>query len=410
MAPGRARGGAIDEYPAPATLRKIELRRARITRMLGLDIPDADVERILKGLGFQVRKGALGWDVAAPTFRVDVLREVDLIEEVARHYGYDRLPSTFPALARRPRRPIPPSSAIGSCAGCSLAAGCSEALTFSFIDAAAAAPFADAQTIVPIENPLSAQFSVLRPSLLPGLLASVAHNRHRERTDVRLFELGASDDARRRVSARRRGADRQGASAHWSAGHRPVDFFDAKGIVERIADALQVDVTFDGATVPSVSRPRTRGRRSSSADASVGSVGMLTPAIVASAGLSTNEDVYVAELDLDALTASQSPAPLTVDAASALSRPSRATSRSSSTRPCPRKRFVALSVRLRPTRSSRCASSIGIKARACPNGRVSLSLRLTFRSLERTLTDAEVQTAMNEILTALKNAHDAVQR
>ena len=189
---GAAAGGAIDEYPVPVALRKIELRRARIERVLGLEIPDADVERILKGLGFQIRQDNAGWEVTAPTFRVDVQREVDLIEEVARHYGYDRLAVHISGALRSARRhPTRESSAIGSCAACCSPAGCSEALTFSFIDAALAAHFADEPAIVPIGNPLSAQFSVLRPSLLPGLLASVAHNRHRERADVRLFELGA---------------------------------------------------------------------------------------------------------------------------------------------------------------------------------------------------------------------------
>ena len=146
-----------------------------------------------------------------------------------------------------------------------------------------------------------------------------------------------------------------------------VDFFDAKGIVEAIADALQVDVTFDGATVPSY---LVRGRAAAIlvGGRAIGSLGMLAPAIVSSAGLSANEDVYVAELDLDALDGVAIAGAADGRAASRAIRPSRATSRSSSTRPCPRKRFVALSVRLRRTRSSRCASSIGIKARACPTG------------------------------------------
>ena len=188
---GTARGGAIDAYPAPVAPRKIELRHARIGRMLGLEIPESDVERILKGLGFEIRRTSAGWDVAAPTFRVDVLREIDLIEEVARHYGYDRLPAAFPPLSAPPGPSDPRIERDRLVRRVLLAAGCSEALTFSFIDAGAAAPFADERAIVPIGNPLSAQFSVLRPSLLPGLLASVAHNRHRERADVRLFELGA---------------------------------------------------------------------------------------------------------------------------------------------------------------------------------------------------------------------------
>jgi phenylalanyl-tRNA synthetase beta chain len=107
---GTARGTLVDRYPLrlePAILR---LRRDRISRLLGTTVPDADIKRILESLGFALREaetpstslGAGGWDVTVPTRRVDVLREVDLIEEVARHYGFDRIPVTFPALTTPP--------------------------------------------------------------------------------------------------------------------------------------------------------------------------------------------------------------------------------------------------------------------------------------------------------------------
>jgi phenylalanyl-tRNA synthetase beta chain len=402
------RGGLIDEHPAPVALRKIELRRARIPRVLGLEIADADIERILKGLGCQIRRSHAGWDVSPPTFRVDVLREIDLIEEVARHYGYDRLPSTFPSLSVPPQ---PSDSRITRdrlVRQVLLAAGCSEALTFSFIDAAAALRFADESAIVPIGNPLSAQFSVLRPSLLPGLLASVAHNRHRERSDVRLFELGAT--MTRAGESRRIGMAVTGESntAHWSTARRAVDFFDVKGLVEAVAGALHADITFSGAAVPQY---LVRGRAASVllADVAIGSVGMLAPPIVASAGLSSNEDVYVAELDLDALSRSRSTAPLTV-------------------KPLPRYPSISRDISIvvdetlpaetvrgtiraaAPERLVSIREFDRYQGKGVPEGCVSLSVRLTFRSLERTLTDAEVDAAMEQILTALKKAHDAVQR
>ena len=121
-----------------------------------------------------------------------------------------------------------------------LAAGCSEALTFSFIDAAQAAHFDAASAIVSISNPLSAQFSVLRPSLLPGLLSAVAHNRNRERADVCFFELGATvtrSGESRRVAVAWTG---DASNSQWSGVGRNADFFDVKGLVERVGDALQV--------------------------------------------------------------------------------------------------------------------------------------------------------------------------
>jgi phenylalanyl-tRNA synthetase beta chain len=248
---GKGRGGAIDEYPAPVASRTLDLRRARIQRILGTEVADADVERILESLGFEIRRKDDGWDVTVPTFRVDVQREIDLIEEVARHYGYDRLPSTFPALTD----PAPPSDPRIErdrlIRRVLLGAGCSEALTFSFIDASLAAHFADPGDIVPIGNPLSAQFAVLRPSLLPGLLTSVAHNRHRERADVQLFELGACmtrGGESRHVAVALTGDT---GGAHWSGGRRPFDFFDVKGIVEGLAAR---DIMRDGDSIQRVAR------------------------------------------------------------------------------------------------------------------------------------------------------------
>jgi phenylalanyl-tRNA synthetase beta chain len=373
-----------------------------------MPIGDTDVERILKGLGFQIRRSDAGWDVAVPTFRLDVMREVDLIEEVARHYGYDRLPSTFPALTV-PAPPSDPRIARDHLVRrVVLAAGLSEALNFTFIDAATAAHFADAAAIVPIANPLSEQFSVLRPSLLPGLLASVAHNRHRERSDVRLFEVGAV--ATRSGESRRIGLVWVGDATplHWSGGRRSVDFFDVKGVVERIGEAVQSALTFSAEGFPGY---LVRGRAAAviAGERSAGSVGMLSQTVASAAGLASNEDVYVAELDLDAITGTANAEPLTV--ASLPRYPSSARDISivvDDILPAETVRGTIHSVAPETLVSVREFDRY--QGKGVPDGRVSLSLRLTFRSSERTLTDAEIDAAMKDILSALNAAHNAIQR
>jgi phenylalanyl-tRNA synthetase beta chain len=405
---GRAHAAAIDRYPVPAQPKKLPLRRTRIARVLGHEIPDSDVERILTGLGFTTSQAPEGWNVVVPAFRVDVMREVDLIEEVGRHHGYDRLPSTFPALEALPGPPDPRIARDRLVRRVLSAAGLSEALTFTFIDAAMASHFADAAAIVPIGNPLSAQFSVLRPSLLPGLLTAVAHNRHRERPDVRLFEVGAS--VTRAGESRRVALVWVGdaSSSHWSGAKRNVDFFDVKGLIERVGEALRIEMRFSADSLPTY---LVRGRAANVFIGAqrVGAVGMLSPKIVATAGLAANEDVYVAELELDASSAASEPQHLTV-------------------RPLPRYPSIARDISIvvddtlpaetvRGTIRSAAPPTL-VSARefdryqgqGVPGGRVSLSLRLTFRSAERTLTDAEVDAAMTNILTALKTAHDAIQR
>ena len=101
---GRPVPPIVDCYPAPRGPRPLHLRRERLALVLGVSVPDADVVRILRGLGLDVVPAADGWDVVAPTFRVDLLREADLIEEVGRHHGFDKLEATFPVMTQ----PAPP--------------------------------------------------------------------------------------------------------------------------------------------------------------------------------------------------------------------------------------------------------------------------------------------------------------
>ena len=153
VAAGKVRGSLVDEHPAPVRPKTLTLRRARIERVLGQTVPDADVERILIGLGFKIVREGAAWQVTVPTFRVDVSGEADLIEEVARHHGYDLIPATFPPLDRPPPPSDPRIERDRLVRRVLLAAGCSEAVSFSFIAADAAAPFADAPEIGTDQQP-----------------------------------------------------------------------------------------------------------------------------------------------------------------------------------------------------------------------------------------------------------------
>ena len=162
---------------------------ARDWRLPRPAFPTPTSTRILQSLGFVLGATPDGWSVAVPPRRVDVSREVDLLEEIARHYGFDRIPSTFPPLAAPPRRRTRGSRARAGYAVMT-GVGFSEAVTFGFTSERAALPFADDSVVVRIKNPLSEAFAVLRPSLLPGLVESAATNVRRGQLDVRLFEMG----------------------------------------------------------------------------------------------------------------------------------------------------------------------------------------------------------------------------
>jgi phenylalanyl-tRNA synthetase beta chain len=404
---GQPRGNTVDRYPAAIAPRIVRLRPARIAGLLGAAVPHADVRRILEALGFTMREAADGWDVEVPTRRVDAIREVDLIEEIARHYGFDRLPVTFPALANAPR-PMDPRVIRARQLRASLTgAGFSEAVTFGFIAQPAAAPFAAPDDIVPIANPLSETFAVLRPSALPGLMDAVAHNRRRERRDVRLFEIGAgfsrAQGERRALACAWTGA---AGADHWSGGARDVDFFDMKGIVERVCEVASVTVEMTPKAiswlVPGRSAVATAG------GTRVAVLGQLAREITDAHGLAA-DPVYVADVDLDALDRLGAGRQLRVE------RLPRYPSVTRDISVLIGDAVAAAAVRS-TIRSAAPATLVQViefdryQGKGVPEGHVSLSLRLTFRSSDRTLTDSEVQAAMDDVVAALKDRHGAAQR
>src|SRR5215470_8019280 len=407
---GKVSGPIIDCYPSPRGAVTVHLRRTRMNALLGVTVPDGDVSRILRSLGLDVANTAEGWDVTAPTFRVDIVREVDLIEEVGRHYGFDRLEATFPALKQPSPAPDPRVGRDQLVRRVLTGAGLSEAMTFGFVEAKAASLVESvAAQLVAIANPLTAKFDTLRPLLIPGLVDAVAHNRRHGRRDVGLFEIGTRFDVRgetRGVALAWTGA----VSQHWSGGTREVDFFDVKGVLERLGDALGAPVRFETATRPYLVAGQSAAV--STDGMPLGFAGLLTPAIADTRGAPRLDPIYVAELDLEALSAG-------------------AGVRLESVRPLPRHPFVVrdLSIivddtlpaeiirgTIRAAGEGAVAPLVGVRffdryqGKGVPNGKVSLSLRLTFQAPNRTLTDAEVQTSFDQVLSALVREYGAVQR
>ena len=407
---GTADGTMVDAVAAPFTPRTIAITSADIDGLLGMAVPAAEVTRILTSLGCTVADHlGGGWDVTVPGWRPDLVRPQDLVEEVGRHHGFEHLPALFPPVHQAP----PPSDpriardAVGRRS--MLAMGFSEAISFAFVEAAAAEPFANGQPLVTLANPLSETFAVMRPSVLPGVIDAVSHNRRHGRRDVRVFEIATAfgpDGERRSLAAAWTGA---AGGDHWSGGRRDVDAFDIVGAVEQIGAAYGVTFALD-ADAPSY-LVAGRSARVRLADRELGVCGLLDPAIAERRGIPRADasDVYVLELDLDRVAAAAPPGAVRVV-------------------PLPRFPSVVRDVSLLVDDTLSAATVRDTMRRAAPStlvslrefdryqgkgvpaGKVSVSLRLTFRADDRTLTDDEVGAAMAAVLDQARTALGAEQR
>ncbi|MEM0954404.1 MAG: phenylalanine--tRNA ligase subunit beta [Pseudomonadota bacterium] len=223
-----------DDLPSPAPVR---LRRARIPRMLGFDMEDGEVERILTGLGMAVTGTEDGWEATVPSWRVDIAIEADLLEELARVYGYNRLPvSRIHAELVMPPQPEQ-SLSLRQIRRRLAARDYAEAVTYSFVDPTWQQAIDPGSAAVALQNPISSDLAVMRTSLIPGLLKAVAHNTARQQARVRLFESGLRflpGDALEQRPTLAAVATGSRDSENWADVKGAVDFYDLKGDLESI--------------------------------------------------------------------------------------------------------------------------------------------------------------------------------
>ncbi|MCZ6680681.1 MAG: phenylalanine--tRNA ligase subunit beta, partial [Candidatus Poribacteria bacterium] len=307
IAGGEVCAGIIDAYPGKREAIRIALRPERVNFVLGTDIAEDSMRDILTRLGFSVSDA---FEVTVPTFRPDVEREVDLIEEVARVYGYDNIPVTLPT----GDIPTPMVDARGELRervktyllGC----GMMEAINYSFchsniLDRIRLAPDDPLRQVVSIRNPLSEELSIMRTTLLPGLLENAQRNRNHQVNDVQFFELSkvflpVADRELPDEPERLAGiiAGNVGSGVYGDS-FRPADFFDIKGVVEGLLDLCGIsDYTLDRADHPTFhpgrcAEIRVKGER-------LCLFGEAHPAVLENYNLS--QKAYLFELDFDRLT------------------------------------------------------------------------------------------------------------
>ena len=259
IAGGEVVPGAVDAHPVRHEPREVVLRPRRLAHVLGVDVPPKEIERLLEAIGFEVGDGgAAGLTVTVPSFRPDVEREIDVIEEVARLWGFDRVP--VPSHLRVPYTP-PQRDAVAEATAevrrRLVGLGFRELYTNSLLPTRTAealnAPELSGVEMAAVEtvNAISREMAALRPSLLPGLLGATAYNQNRDGGPLRFFEIGhvygRADDPANPVEGYHEhtslviGMSGPATLGGWDEAEREVDFYDLKGLVEHLLEALGIE-------------------------------------------------------------------------------------------------------------------------------------------------------------------------
>ena len=398
---GKLARGIYDVYPKKPEEKRVFLSFNKLTEYLGIEIPKDEACSILQRLGFRIEKDSEGLKATVPTHRhLDVYRDVDLIEEVARIWGYDRIPSTMPK-QRIPHYTIESDyHIIRRIRQLLLASGLTEAITYSFISPDLFKALGlNTDNAVRLLNPLSEEMSIMRTNIVCGLLDAAARNARVRVYDIALFEIGRiflkKDEIEERL---RMGLVLMGhVPGHWSSRPRPYDFFDAKGIVETVLENLGITAR----VVPS-KRPFLHPGQSAdliTEGGEIGFVGVLHPDVVDA--LELRAPVVVAEVDLE-------------DAKESIREPRY--------RPIPRypettrdlsfivprtvsyEQILSVIERNRPAELKDVKLIDVYQSEKIGEDRISLTLSFTFVSHEKTLSDEEVDQIFWKLVEALEGS------
>jgi len=255
LAGGTVVRGRIDCHPLPRPENVIVIRQAKVNQILGIDLTAGETARLLERLGFRVTDTASAPDgtmsVVVPSFRRDISREIDLVEEAGRLYGYANIPSRHRVREFVPARREREDKETQRLCELLVAQGCLEVISYSFIDPRKIdllnlGPDDERRSTIRLRNPLSEELSVLRTSLIPGLLGAAVTNQHRRADNLRLFEIGkvffsqGTDELP--LERVRLGVLLMGVcdAPFWGRDPAPVGFYDLKGLIEGVLDGLRI--------------------------------------------------------------------------------------------------------------------------------------------------------------------------
>lgn len=422
LAGGRIAAGVADVYPSPIMPRPIKLRVARINHVLGTNLRKPAVRRALKALQFDYREEPKRqFTVSAPTYRPDLTREIDLIEEVARLHGFNNIPTSLPLspLAEH----SPPTHRPLECRlrEVLVACGLAEAISYSFINPLWIEHLgldrnAPRGRPVPLSNPLSGEQSVLRTMLLPGLLDSLQRNISRQQTSSKLFEYGTvfiaaaqnqkqseAQPAEERHLALAICGARQALS--WTSQREMVNFFDIKGIVEQMASAFQVSSLALEPTEETFLHPQ-RALAIRCGGTAIGVLGEMHPDVLDRFDLPVG--VFVLELQIKPFFAASTPVPTFTEA------PRYPASQRDLAilvgESLPAAEVEAAIRKIAPVWLREITLFDSYRGKSIPAGKKSLAYSLTFQTSERTLTDAEVNEQFEAILASLSKQFQATLR
>jgi phenylalanyl-tRNA synthetase beta chain len=411
-ADGQLVEGVVDAYPKPDEIKEITLRFSKCKDLLGIGISHAEQVAFLTRMGLTVAKQEPGeCTFTIPTWRVDLKREIDLIEEVSRLYGIEKIPATPPRGAHGTNEFDSIYDQISEARRILAGLGLNEAQGQTLIGKSEVRS-QKPEEIVALANPLSADMDVLRPSLLPGLIHSLRHNVSRKNYDAALFEIGrvftsvnGQTKENRNVAIAITG---QRALNFWSGDERDAKFdaYDLKGLVEEFLEQFGLRGIMFGKRAESTALFLESATVALGGKLPLGELGQLLPALAKKYDL--RDAVFLAEFNLDLLISIRNPAK------SFKLLPQFPSSRRDVAMLVPE--TVTHDAVLQTVKQAKTANLESVelfdvfRGKSVPAGQKSMAYAFTYRAADKTLIDADVNAAHEKILGALKTQLNAELR
>ena len=401
---------AVSEQHLPKAA-VISLTEAKLARILGISISKADVTAIFSRLGLVVAETGDGWQVTVPGYRFDISIAEDLIEEVARVYGYNNIPNVAPQASLNMRKFREAELNVQRLRTVLVDRGYQEAITYSFVDPKVQQQLFPAQQALVLPNPISADMSAMRLNLWPGLLQTVQYNQNRQQGRIRLFEYGLKFIP----DATAEGGVRQVAvlggvivgsmhNEHWNMENRVADFYDIKGDVEALLaqTSATADFRFSSAEHSALHPGQTAGVYR--ADKLVGYVGALHPEAERKLGIKGK--AYLFELEVEALGLRD-----IVQARELSKYP--ANRRDLAVVVKSEVRFADIAATIKKVGGNQLVDLKLFDVYTGPGvaeGFKSLAIALTLQDIARTLEDKDIQQLVNQVVSALGEEFNATLR